>query len=224
MNIITEQQLYDILAAAPVDERPGVWTDALNTAMHACAIDSSVRQAAFLAQVLLESGELRHVEEVLSYSGPRLRQVWPRRFANDAAAAPFVHNPEKLANAVYANRMGNGDEASGDGWRFRGRGLIQLTGRANYASFASFASFASATGMDALAQPDLLLKPAGAALSAAWFWQSRGLNEVADQTLGKDGDAWFVKITIRINGATTGLPQRRAAWMRARRVLGLGVA
>lgn len=218
MHIITQQQLHEMLAPTPPDERPDVWTDALNTAMRACAIDTAVRQAAFLAQVLLESGELCHVQEVLNYSAARLRQVWPLRFPTDAEASPFVHNPEKLANKVYANRMGNGDEASGDGWRFRGRGLIQLTGRANYASFAS------ATGTDALHQPDLLLKPAGAALSAAWFWQFKGLNEIADQSLGKEGDACFVKITMRINGATTGLPQRRANWMRARRVLGLGLA
>lgn len=218
MNNITQQQLRDILGASGADLRPGLWTDALNASMEAGAIHTTVRQAAFLAQVLLESGELRQLQESLSYSTQRLRQVWPQRFLSDAVAEAYAHNPQKLADKVYANRMGNGDEASGDGWKYRGRGLIQLTGRENYSSFGT------AMHVDALADPDLLLQPAGAALSAAWFWQSKGLNEVADLTVGRDGDTHFVELTRRINGGTNGLLQRRAYWDRARQVLGVAVA
>jgi len=213
MNPLTELQLCAVLGAADAHSRPGVWLDPLNESMRACAINSPVRQAAFLAQVLLESTELRHLEEVLSYSLPRLRQVWPQRFPSDAFAAPFAHAPERLANHVYASRMGNGDEASGDGWRYRGRGLIQLTGRDNYSALSQ------ALPIDALADPDLLLQPPGAALSAGWFWQSHGLNELADLTAGSDSDTYFVEITRRINGGSNSLAERRAYWARAQQAL-----
>lgn len=207
-----------MLTMADADARAGLWVGPLNDGMRAGAISTPARQAAFLAQVLLESSEFHQLQEALSYSTPRLRQVWPQRFPNDDMAAAFSHNPEKLANYVYANRMGNGNEASGDGWAYRGRGLIQLTGRDNYAHFSQ------AMQVDALGHPDLLQQPAGAALSAAWFWLSKGLNELADKTAGADGDAHFVELTKRINGGTNGLPQRRAYWARARQALGVGAA
>ncbi len=215
MNIITQQHLHDLLAATQADLRPALWTDAMNACMQACDISTPGRQAAFLAQVLHESGELRRLEESLNYSAQRLRQVWPQHFPDDASAEAHSGNPHKLANAVYANRMGNGDAASGDGWNFRGRGLIQLTGRANYTAFSRDKS------VDAVVNPDLLLQPHGAALSAAWFWQTKGLNGVADLTAGPDGEAHFIEITRRINGGTNGLLQRRAYWERARQVLGV---
>ena len=214
MNQITEKQLRNTLAASDTDARPGVWIGPLNQGMQACLISTPVRQSAFLAQVLLESSELRQLQELLSYSSQRLRQVWPQRFPTDDQATAFSHNPEKLANNVYANRMGNGDEASGDGWKYRGRGLIQLTGRENYAAFSK------AMNVDALGNPDLLQLPAGAALSAAWFWLSKGLNELADKTTGDDADVHFIELTRRINGGTNGLLQRRAYWDRARKALG----
>ncbi len=213
MNPITQQQLGALLAAPAADPRPGLWVGPLNKAMAACAISTPVRQAAFLAQVMHESSTLKQVQESLGYSAARLREVWPGHFASDAAAAPFSHQPEKLANHVYANRMGNGDEASGDGWRYRGRGLIQLTGRANYARFSHEMQ------LDALANPDLLQLPPGAALSAGWFWVAHGLNEVADATAGPKADAYFVEITKRINGGNNGLLQRRAFWALAKAVL-----
>lgn len=216
MNEITQQQLRSVMIAADADARAGHWLAALNGGMRACSIDSAVRQAAFLAQVMVESAELRHVDEALAYSPQRLRQVWPQRFPDDATAARYANNPAALANYVYAGRMGNGNEASGDGWRFHGRGLIQLTGRANYAAFAQ------AARVDAVANPDLLLEPAGAALSAAWFWQSKGLNELADQLAGGQADQVFAQITRRINGGTIGLSERRAYWLRARGALGIG--
>lgn len=215
MNEITQQQLRSIMIAPDADTRAGHWVAALNDCMRAGAITSAARQAAFLAQVMVESSELRRVDEALSYTAERLRQVWPPRFPSDEVAERYARNPSALANYVYAGRMGNGDEASGDGWRFHGRGLIQLTGRDNYTAFAR------AMQVDAVANPDLLLEPAGAALSAAWFWQSKGLNELADQLAGAQADQRFEQLTRRINGGTLGLDVRRAYWLRARTALGI---
>jgi len=213
MNEITEQQLAAMLSTSDAATRAALWTEPLNQGMARMEIDRPLRQAAFLAQVLLESSEFRQLQESLNYSVARLREVWPKRFPSDEVAVQYAQQPEKLANRVYADRMGNGDEASGDGWRYRGRGLIQLTGRENYARFAN------AAGIDALGQPDLLAGPPGAVLSAAWFWHSRGLNELADRTQGPDGNAAFVELTTRINGGVNGLAQRHAYWDRVRKVL-----
>jgi len=211
---ITLDQLRQVLMSPDGDPQAARWLAPLNAAMRAWSIDTPARRAAFLAQVLAESAELHHIEESLSYDAKRLHQVWPSRFPSVAAAEPYSHKPQALGNLVYANRMGNGDEASGDGWRYRGRGLITLTGRDNYAHFAR------AAGLDVLAQPDLLLAPEGAASVAAWFWSSKGLNELADHTTGVDGDQHFEMITDRVNGGSTGWEKRHAYWMRARRALG----
>jgi putative chitinase len=214
MNPLTEEQLRLALAANDTDARPAVWTAPLNHAMQLCSIDTPPRQAAFLAQILLESGELRQLQENLSYSTQRLRLVWPHRFPSDESAAPFCHHPERLANFVYADRMGNGNEASGDGWRYRGRGLIQLTGRDNYLQFSK------AMDLDAVGNPDLLQQPTGAAMSAAWFWSAKGLNQLADLTAGADADSQFAELTRRINGGLNGLQLRKAYWHRVQAALG----
>ncbi|MES2739731.1 MAG: glycoside hydrolase family 19 protein [Pseudomonadota bacterium] len=214
MNPITQAQLCAMLTTPNADSHAQLWLAPLNDGMRAGSIDTRARQAAFLAQVLLESGEFHQLQESLNYSPQRLRQVWPQRFPDDASAAAYGHNPQKLANKVYAKRMGNGDEASGDGWNYRGRGLIQLTGRDNYARFSK------AMGSNALLVPDLLQEPAGAVLSAAWFWMSNGLNELADKTVGADADTHFTAITRRINGGINGLAQRKTYWERVRAVLG----
>lgn len=213
---ITLTQLQQLLTHSGGEAYAAQWVEPLNAAMRACAIDTPRRQAAFLAQVLVESSELRRLDESLNYTARRLRTVWPQRFPSEEIAAQYSGKPQALANHIYADRMGNGDEASGDGWRYHGRGLIQVTGRDNYAQFAR------TSGIDVLAQPDLLLEPAGAARAAAWFWQAKGLNELADQTAGGDGDMHFVNITRRIDGGTLGLDERRAYWQRARRALGVG--
>lgn len=192
----------------------GTWLEPLNAAMGEWAIDSPQRMAAFLAQVAHESSELNRLEENLNYSAKRLRAVWPKRFPNLKVAQQFAGNPEKLANRVYAGRLGNGDEASGDGWKYRGRGLIQLTGKSNYTSCGN------ALGVDLVASPELLLQPAQAARSAAWFWNSRGLNELADHQPGDDDEQDFVRISVIINGGKVGLKERVALWTRARAVLG----
>ena len=212
---ITLDQLLQLLERGDGAERAAKWLAPLNTAMRAGGIDTPGRRAAFLAQVLVESGELQHCDEALNYSAARLRMVWPQHFPNDEVAMRYAHNPQALANRVYANRMGNGNEDSGDGWRYRGRGLIQMTGRDNYAVIARD------TGLDVLAEPDLLLEPDGAARSAAWFWSVKGLNALADAADGPHADSEFDQITRRVNGVSYGRDDRLRYWLRALRAFGL---
>lgn len=170
----------------------------------ACAefgIDTPARLAAFLAQVAHESANLARLVENLNYSAQGLLAVWPNRFTPEAASA-IARQPERIANRVYAGRLGNDDEASGDGWRYRGRGLIQVTGKANYAACGK------ALGLDLVGAPELLETPGPAARSAAWFWSSRGLNAPADR-----GD--IEAITRTINGGLTGLADRKAHYAHA---------
>ncbi len=206
---LTAQQLKQIM---PGCSDPTPWVPALNEAMARFDITSSARMAAFLAQIAHESGQLTRLSENLNYSAERLMQVWPKRFPTMEKARQYERNPQKLANCVYAKRLGNGDEASGDGWNYRGRGLIQLTGRDNYR--------AAAQGIELPLEqePDLLLQSGPAALSAAWFWQSHGLNELADAQQNDRSDD-FSGITRRINGGTVGLKERVAFWDKARDVL-----
>ncbi|WP_313645897.1 glycoside hydrolase family 19 protein [Pseudomonas sp.] len=168
---ITEQQLLQIMPKA----RPvaGAFLPALNRAMVRWRIDSLVRQAAFLAQVAHESGQLRNLVENLNYSAEALVRTWPSRFTAQNAAA-YARQPEKIANKAYGGRMGNGPEASGDGWRFRGRGLLQVTGRSNYREAGA------GLGLPLEDEPDLLEQANHAAQSAAWWWAKHGLNQLAD--------------------------------------------
>lgn len=205
---ITPQQLLLILPGAR--NAPAGIFDALNQSMTRYRIDSAPRIAAFLAQVGHESGQLTRSVENLNYSAERLAAIWPNRFAAggrpNARAIQLARQPEAIANAVYGGRLGNGPEQSGDGWRFRGRGLIQTTGRANYRATGQ------GIGADLEHAPELLEQPRYAALSAAWFWQEHGLNELADA-------GQFEAITKRINGGLHGLAERVALWETAKRVL-----
>jgi putative chitinase len=212
MAIITETQLKQIM---PGCTNADVWTKALNEAMDKFEINTRDRAAAFLAQIAHESGELRRLVENLNYSANRLMQVWPKRFPTLEKAERYAGNPQKLANYVYADRLGNGDEASGDGWKFRGRGLIQLTGRGNYRRAAQD------LGLPLEQQPELLEQPEGAALSAAYFWRSHGLNELADDKNNDNDEEDFVTISIRINGGRAGLNERKRYWQKAKGVLGI---
>ena len=210
MFVLTESHLRSIMPRAAA---PAVWVPALNEAMAAFAIDSPQRASAFLAQVAHESGELRRLVENLSYTAKRLTQVWPKRFPTEAASRPFERNPERLANFVYASRMGNGPSHTGDGFRYRGRGLLQITGRGNYRSCGQ------ALGIPLEDEPHLLERPDVAALAAAQFWMSRGLNELADDRNDDDDDEDFVRITVIINGGKNGLTDRREFWHRAKQFL-----
>jgi putative chitinase len=192
---------------------PAGWAAGLNASLPKFGIDTPDRIASFLAQTGYESGQFNRLEEALGYTAARLMKVWPKRFPDEATAALYAGNPIKLANFVYANRMGNGNVQSGDGYLFRGRGIIQLTGRSNYAA----AGKAIAVELDK--QPDLLMKPENACAAAAWYWQSRGLNELADDRTDDNDLEDFTEITRRINGGIIGLNDRFALFRQVLSVL-----
>ncbi len=159
-------------------------------------IDTPLRKAHFMAQMAHESGALQYSQENLNYSAQGLRSVFGKYFPTLDLANKYTRKPEKIANRVYASRMGNGNEASGDGWKYRGRGLIQLTGKENYLKFSQ------ENGIDCVKNPDLLLQPEWALTSACWFWKKKNLNDFAD----KDD---IIMVTKRINGGTHGLNDRQ---------------
>jgi putative chitinase len=214
--LFSTQQFLSFLPLAP---QPDVWVSAFQGArprsgpLERFGITTADRLAAFLAQVAHESAGFTRLEENLNYSAKRLTAVWPRRFPTLESAHPYEHQPERLANLVYARRLGNGDADSGDGWRYRGRGLIQLTGRGNYRLCGQ------ALALPLEAEPDQLLQPQIAALAAAQFWHSRGLNELADDRSGDDDDEDFTRISILINGGREGLESRRSYWAKAKSAL-----
>lgn len=160
-------------------------------------INNPNRIAGFIGQTAHESNNYKTLQENLNYSANGLITVWPVRFPNFDIANEYARQPEKIANKAYANRMGNGDEDSGDGWRYRGRGIIQITGRDNYEKLSD------ALGQNFLGEPDLLLEPRWAVMSAGWFWNSRKLNELCDK------QDW-VLLTQRINGGLHGINDRTA--------------
>ncbi|MEJ2393442.1 MAG: glycoside hydrolase family 19 protein [Candidatus Thiodiazotropha sp.] len=170
--------------------------------------DSTVRLAHFFSQVLHESGCMRYDMENLNYSAKSLRAVFGKYFKTLRQAEAYARQPEKIANKVYANRMGNGSEASGDGWKYRGRGLIQLTGKNNYKAFAKW------IGEDRiLDEPDLVASEY-AVHSAVFFWDKNNLNKVAD----RDD---VVRMTKRINGGTNGLAHRTELLTKAKGLLAM---
>jgi putative chitinase len=182
---LTVRTLIDA-GVAPTQAR--LFAQPLDAACALYGINGRFAVAAFLAQALHESARLTALEESLWYREPvRIASIFRSAFRSPSEAEPYARAPERLASRAYANRLGNGDEASGDGWRYRGRGLFQLTGRDNYRRAAL------AIGRPYLEQPDLVAQPHDAALTAAWYWSSRKLNEVA---LMNDIDA----ITRAING------------------------
>lgn len=206
---VTAQQLKIIMPKCNTDQ----WLNALNQAMTKFEINTYARIAAFLAQVAHESSETTTLSENLNYSALRLTQVWPQRFPSVVLAQAYAKNPEKLANFVYAGRGGNGSSASGDGWRYRGRGLFQLTTKDNYRLAGQ------ALSLPLVDKPDLLLLPEVAALTAAQFWQRLGLNVLADHQVGDNDEKDFEKISIKINGGKVGLAERKRYWQLAKKVL-----
>lgn len=157
---------------------------------------SKIRLAAFLAQICHESGGFNFTKENLNYSAKALMTVFKKYFPTEELALQYERKPEKIANRVYANRMGNGPEESGDGWKFCGRGLIQLTGKDNYSRFAK------ALDMSLDECVEYLETAEGACSSAGWFWNTNNLNKFCD---GDD----FIGLTKRINGGTNGLEDRQ---------------
>lgn len=194
---------------------PDSWVDPLNSALTRFAIQAPDELAAFLAQVGVESQEFNRLEENLNYSAERLREVWPKRFPNDEIAKQYARNPQQLAMFVYGNRASLGNETAVDGWLYRGRGLIQITGLANYRE-----CMMGINDPMLLACPDRLKTKAVAALSAAWYWKRNPrISLLAHDAPDDDDQADFVTITRLINGGETGLKERRMYWDRAKRVL-----
>jgi len=177
---------------------PQVVIDSIPEVASKFGINTPLRVAHFLAQCGHESGGFRVTQENLNYSAKGLNGIFRKYFPTEAAAAAYARNPQKIANKVYANRMANGSEASGDGYKFRGRGYIQLTGRDNYTQFGK------AIGVDIPSNPDLVSSKYALA-SAAWFWSKNGLNKLADNGAS---DVVVTSITKRVNGGTIGLPDR----------------
>lgn len=171
------------------------WVDALNQTFEKFNINTPLRQAAFIGQCGHECGNFTVLSENLNYRAETLMKLWPKRFPTLEVANQYARNPKKIANKVYASRMGNRDEASGDGYRFRGRGCIQLTGHANY--------FHAGNGLrvDFVKEPDLVATPQYASLTAGWFWSTHKLNDLADAS------DW-TGLTRKINGGTIGLQDR----------------
>jgi putative chitinase len=208
---LTSDQLRKIM---PRCANPDAWTAALQPAMHRFGVAANKERVhRFLAQVAVESGELTRLEENLWYTPERLMQVWPKRFPTLAAAEPYARAPHKLANYVYANREGNGGPASGDGWRYRGRGPKMITFSNNYAWLGKELQ------LPLVQCPDMVLTKSVGALAAALFWSERGLNELADDLPDDDQDSDFVTITRRINGGTVGLSKRQEYLKRAEQVI-----
>lgn len=188
-----------LIAAGVKPETAEYWLPAVQSACEEFEIDTPRRIAAFVAQCAHESAGFRLVLENLNYNAEALVRVWPRLFPNLQMAMAYHRKPEKIANRAYGNRMGNGPEHTGDGWRYRGRGLKQLTGRYNYTKCSQ------GLGVDFVSSPDLLLQPAHAARSAGWFWSSNQCAALADA-----GE--FILLTKRINGGLMGLSDRQARY------------
>lgn len=205
---ITETQLRRVMPNAPADRVKGFvttfgeWSDKFG-------ITTGTRAAAFLAQVAHECSELKVMTENLNYSADGLLKVFPKYFTRSNVGL-YARNPQKIGNRVYANRMGNGSEGSGDGYRYRGRGCIMITGRQNYKAYAD----SQYCNGDVMGHPEWLSQMPGALKSAMWYWQKRGLNKYADK-----GD--FVGLTKAINGGYNGLTDRKKYYERARKEFGV---
>jgi putative chitinase len=205
--MLTLSQLKQLLPKNPYVEH---WHHALSQLLPDYDINTPNRIAAFVAQCAHESGGFMVLKENLNYKAATLRKIFPKYFPNDQIAQEYASKPNKqvaIASKVYANRMGNGDEASQEGYKFCGRGLIQLTGRSNYQAFAD------SLEMNIDDVPEYLATFEGAAQSACWFWETNKLNQWADA-----GD--ILTLTKRINGGTIGLEDRKKHYDHALHVLG----
>jgi|YelNatPaOPRAMG01_1025707.scaffolds.fasta_scaffold159764_2 putative chitinase len=201
----------DILVAAGVSEpRAILFAPSLDDTCTKFQINTPLRIAAFIAQVAYESADMSTLSENLNYSAKALLTLFPHHF-DEATAIQYARKPEKIANRIYANRYGNGDESSGDGWKYRGRGLIQLTFKDNYRAYSTDIY----NDDRILVNPDLVAQVKDACLSSGWFWIKHGLNALADKEN-------FSLITERINGGKTGESARMAKYIAIRKHLGLG--
>jgi putative chitinase len=207
MNL-TLSQLKQLIPTNPHVEH---WHRALEQLLPDYEINTPRRIAAFIAQCAHESNNFTAIQENLNYKAASLRALFKKYFPTDELAAEYASKPNKqqaIANRIYASRMGNGDEASGDGYKYRGRGLIQLTGKSNYQNFADSIEVTPEEAAEYMATFE------GAAQSACWFWETNNLNKWADV-----GD--IEKMTKVINGGTIGLEDRKKHYQHALHVLGV---
>lgn len=191
MQITKEYLVESHLCSPAVAER---WVTPINETLERFEINTHERIAAFLAQCAHESGHFSVVKENLNYSAQALLRVFPKYFPNEEIAQEYNRQPEKIANRVYGGRMGNGPESSGDGYKYCGRGLIQLTGKDNYSAFSKFVDIP-----DIMDNPEMVEGPELAVLSAGWFWHKSKLNEKA---------ADVKAVTRVVNGGYNGLDER----------------
>ena len=202
--IITQEQLAQMVPGNPYIDH---WYEALEQLLPDYDINTPQRVAAFVAQCAHESGGFKFIKENLNYKAASLRKVFPKYFPSDDLANSYAQKPEKIANRVYGGRMGNGPEDSGDGYRYCGRGVIQLTGKDNYTRFAQSLEISPEEVSEYLGTFE------GCAQSACWFWEANNLNKWADA-----GD--IVKMTKIINGGTIGLEDRIKHYNHALHILG----
>ena len=181
------------------------WSEPLTTTFTSFGIDDVRKQAAFIGQCSHECNHFKVLEENLNYRAETLQKLFGHKFKSGEIQV-YAHHPEKIANRIYGNRMGNREESSGDGWRFHGRGCIQLTGHDNYWHFGQ------AINKDMVKEPQLVATPMYAALSAGWFWKTHGCNELAESQNWEG-------LTKRINGGIFGLQERIALTTKALEVL-----
>jgi len=199
----TQNKLEAIIGKNPYIDH---WYEALCQILPDYDINTVPRVAAFLAQTAHESGNYRAIKENLNYRAETLMKVWPRYFPNMEIASQYAHKQEAIANRAYGGRMGNGPESSGDGYKFCGRGLIQLTGKDNYTRYAQSLEI----GLDEASEH--LTTFEGCVQSAAWFWEANNLNQWADS-----GD--ILTLTKKINGGTLGLADRQKHYSHAIHIL-----
>lgn len=193
--------LEKVAACISKNKDPESWFKALAEHLPQFEINTPARVAGFISQCQHESGDFNLLQENLNYGAKGLRGTFGKYFPTDEVAVQYERKPEMIANRVYSSRMGNGDETSGEGWKYRGRGLLQLTGKSNYTQCSK-----DLFGDDTLVEdPDLLRTPEYAVLSACWFWKKNNLNAICDT-----GDV--VALSKRINGGTIGLDDRISHW------------
>lgn len=205
MNITTEK-ILQIFPSAANNKQLGTLITVMDYELSKSSINTVNRVSAFIAQCGHESGAFTKFVENLNYSAKGLRTTFPKYFPDDASAVAYERNPIKIGNRVYANRMGNRDEASGDGYLYRGRGLIQLTGKNNYEKCGV------ALKQDLSTNPSYLETPEGAVKSAIWFWTTNDINKYCDSDD-------IINITKKINGGIIGLDERRKYYEAAKIVL-----
>lgn len=204
MTHLTQEKLFDIFPNA--SQSPMDINDIVTLVNDASTLNTINRMAGFLAQAGHESAQFKFVRENLNYSADGLRRVFPKYFPTQEIAVQYARKPVNIASKVYANRMGNGPEHSGDGWRYRGRGFIQLTGRTNYEQCGTD------LGMSLIENPEILESTKGAVRSALWFWNRNNLNRFADADDIRG-------MTKAINGGYNGLDERTRYYEKAKQVL-----